>query len=501
MVFAEPRCVQGSEDLSASKRLSCVSKNPERNFYFSPRSGLLTINSVDLRNSVLRLFAVLGIKSGRTKNIARHIGWSLVYRAGSIAANFALVPLTINYLDTENYGVWLTLSSFIGWFSFFDIGLGNGLRNKFAEAKALGNLEEARAFVSTAYFAIGGISLVAICAFLCATGQVSWEDVFNAPQSLGDELDILLPIIFILFCVRLALKLVVSLYQADQNHSIENKVQFFTQVPSLVLVYGMTKMDHSSLMNFGIAISGLPVVILVLFNIIGFRTTLKEYKPTFSSLKVEYLREITGLGFQFFIIQIAVLVLLTTDNFVISQVFGPEEVVPYHIAFKYFSIVTIGYSIVVAPYRSSITEAFAKGELDWIKGSVTNIQKLWLVVPLALLFMVLVSEWAYVAWVGEKVSIPLGLTLSMALYVLLHTFNMVYVNFINGVSKIKLQLIASCISIIINIPLSVLLSKYCGLGVKGVILATCFSLGYSVILYPIQYLKVVNNKAKGIWNR
>ena len=207
------------------------------------------------------------------------------------------------------------------------------------------------------------------------------------------------------------------------------------------------------------------------------------------------------MGFQFFIIQIAVLVLLTTDNFIISQVFGPEEVVPYHIAFKYFSIVTIGYSIIVAPYRSSITEAYTRGELDWIKKSVGNIQKLWLGVPLTLFLMVLASEWAYDAWVGDKVVIPLELTLSMMLYVFLHTFNMVYVTFINGVGKIKLQLIASCISILINIPLSVFLAKECGLGVKGVILATCFTLGYSVVLYPLQYHKLVNQRATGIWSQ
>lgn len=34
-------------------------------------------------------------------------------------ANFLLVLLPIVYLDTINYGIWLTLSSFIAWFSFF----------------------------------------------------------------------------------------------------------------------------------------------------------------------------------------------------------------------------------------------------------------------------------------------------------------------------------------------------------------------------------------------
>jgi O-antigen/teichoic acid export membrane protein len=83
-----------------------------------------------------KFYQTFGIKSGRDKNIVKNIGWSSFYKIGSIISNFMLVPLTINYLDTENYGIWLTLTSFISWFSFFDIGLVNGLRNKFAEASA-----------------------------------------------------------------------------------------------------------------------------------------------------------------------------------------------------------------------------------------------------------------------------------------------------------------------------------------------------------------------------
>jgi len=98
-----------------------------------------------------------GIESSRSKNITKHVLLSVIYKGGHIISTFLLVPLTIEFLDTENYGVWLTLSSFIAWFSFFDIGLGNGLRNKFAEAKTRNDLELARGYVSTAYFTIGSI--------------------------------------------------------------------------------------------------------------------------------------------------------------------------------------------------------------------------------------------------------------------------------------------------------------------------------------------------------
>src|ERR1017187_8756856 len=64
---------------------------------------------------------------------------SFFIRGVSIVIGLVVVPLTINYINSSRYGIWLTLSSIISWFSFFDIGLSQDLRNKFAEAKAKGD--------------------------------------------------------------------------------------------------------------------------------------------------------------------------------------------------------------------------------------------------------------------------------------------------------------------------------------------------------------------------
>lgn len=454
-----------------------------------------------MRDFVFKIYNKVGIKSDRTKNIAKHIGWSMFFKIGSIIANFLLVPLTINYLDTENYGIWLTLSSFIGWFSFFDIGLGNGLRNKFAEAKALGNYKDAQAFVSTAYFTIGSISLGIVLVFLGINQFINWAQLFNTNASLQEELSLLLPIIFAFFGIQLVVKLITSIYQADQNHSIQGKIQFFGQALSLLAIWGLTKTDHSSLLIFGSIFSALPVLILVGLNFFAFRTTFKAFKPKFSLWKKEYLKEITGLGFKFFVIQIAGVVLFSTDNFIISRLFGPEDVVPYNVAFKYFSIVTMAYTIIITPYWSSFTEAYAKKDFEWIKKSVFNIQKIWLLIPLSLIGMIFLSNWFYKFWVGDKVLVPISLSVAMALYFALLSYNMIYSNFINGIGKIKLNLIFSLISMIINIPLSVYFGKYLGWGPTGVILATCFCLLYALPFLPIQYNKLINNNASGIWNK
>ena len=72
----------------------------------------------------------------RTLRAKKNITVSFISKAISILIGFIIVPLTLSYIGEVEYGIWLTIASIISWFSFFDIGLGNGLRNKLAEALA-----------------------------------------------------------------------------------------------------------------------------------------------------------------------------------------------------------------------------------------------------------------------------------------------------------------------------------------------------------------------------
>lgn len=454
-----------------------------------------------LKESILRIFDYFGIKSFRTKNIVKHITISFFYKGGAVSANFLLVPMTIDYLDTENYGVWLTLSSFIAWFAFFDIGLGNGLRNKLAEAKTNGDQNSAKSYISTAYYTIMCISMSLFLIFTGLKKFIDWSTIFNTSNVLRDDLNILMPIIIGFFCIQLVVNLITSIHFADQNHSIQVKIHFLTQFLSLLSIWILTKTTKSSLLTFGIVFSALPIIILLIFNFIAFSNKFKDIKPSIKYWNRGYLKDIMGVGFDFFIIQIAGIVMFSTDNFIITKLFSPQKVVPYNISFKYFSIVTMLFTMVVTPYWSSFTEAYVKKDYTWIRTSVKNIMKIWLIIPFLLFFMVLISGWFYHIWVGDKVNVPFMLSVSMAFFVLLLTFNVIFVFFINGTGKIRLQLYLSVCMALVNIPLSIYFARSLDMGLKGVILATVCCYIPGVILMPIQYLKIINKNDVGIWGK
>ena len=88
----------------------------------------------------------------------------------------------------------------------------------------------------------------------------------------------------------------------------------------------------------------------------------------------------------------------------------------------------------------------------------------------------------------------------MAVFVIQTSFIQSFTFFINGTGKIKIQMILGVSMALLNIPLSILLVKYFKFDTSGVILATILCNFVGMIIYPIQYIKIIDKKAKGIWN-
>ena len=173
-----------------------------------------------MRNLLKRIFDLIGKGEIRSVKAKKNILLSFVIRGVSIFISFYLVRITIGYVGPEEYGIWTTLSAFIAWFGFFDIGLGNGLRNKFTEALAENNYDLARTYVSTTYagmaLILGGLAVL----FLIAFPFIDWMLVFKSSPEIAKSLKYLIIIVFIFFMLRLVLGLISVILTADQRPAI-----------------------------------------------------------------------------------------------------------------------------------------------------------------------------------------------------------------------------------------------------------------------------------------
>jgi O-antigen/teichoic acid export membrane protein len=417
----------------------------------------------------------------------------------SIAISIFLVPITIHYVNPTRYGIWLTLSSIVGWFYFFDIGLGNGLRNKFAEAIASGKTELARTYVSTTYAILTVIIAIVLLIFFCINPFLNWAKILNTPDDMASELSILALIVFSFFCLEFVLQLVTIILTANQQPAKASLFGFLGNLISLCIIFLLTKTTSGNLIYLGTIFSITPVLVLVASSLWFYTHSYKQFAPSIKFVKFHFARDLMGLGIKFFVIQIAAIILYQTSNIIIAHLFGPEQVTPYNIAYKYFGVITMTFSIIMLPLWSAFTEAWTKKDITWIKNTVNKLILIWGLIAISVIIMFVFSTFIYRLWVGKEIKVPVSVSAVMAAYVVINGWCGIFSQFLNGVGKIKLQLYVGIVGALINIPIAIMLGKH--LGIYGVILSTVILGIINAFWSPIQYMKIINNKATGIWNK
>lgn len=439
--------------------------------------------------------------SSRSDKAKKNIIILFVLHIFNFLTIMALVPVTLNYLGKEDYGIWLTLASILSWLINLDFGIGNGLRNKLAEALAHNDIKLARIYISTAY-TIFGIGITgAIIIYFFAHGFINWAFILNAPDEYFNLLNTLAFYVIILFVVQFFLKLLTSIINADQRPALNGALSLIVNSLTLIAVFILSKLAPQSLMLFGITSSAVPVFVFVIASLFLFNGHYKSISPSVNFINFKYSTNLVKLGIQFFIIQISSLIIFTTDNMIITQLYGPEPVVTYNIAYKYFYLVPLVFNVVLAPFWSAFTEAYVKSEFDWIKNSMKKLKFVWMVLSIITIVMIISSDFVYKIWVGKEVQVPLMLSVFTGLFVIIANWNNIFAYFINGIGKVKIQLYYSIFVALINIPLSVFLAKTAGMGITGVIVATDICLIIASVWAPLQYKKLITSTAKGIWNQ
>ncbi|MCH7402646.1 MATE family efflux transporter [Belliella kenyensis] len=446
---------------------------------------------------------ILGyINSGQARSIKakKNILGTLLIKGLSIGISLLMVPMTLNYVSPTKYGIWLTISSIVGWFSFFDIGLTQGLRNKLAESLAIGDDKLAKTYVSTTYASLIIIFSLVWVVFMIANNFIDWPGILNTDTAIVGDLSKLMIIVFTYFCMQFILKTISSILTADQKPAIASFIDVLGQVVVLLVIIVLIRTTEGSLFNLGLALCISPLVVLVVANFILFNGRYSKLKPTVASVDFGYARNLFQLGGTFFIIQVAAVIQYQSANFIIVRNFLAEDVVAYNIAYKFFGILNMVFAIFLTPFWSASTEAFMKKDFAWIKSSIKKYNLLIIAFIGVGLVMVLVSDYIYKLWLGDElVNIPKSLSVWAYIFFICYMFGNTYVSFLNGISALRLQFWASLISPVVYILIAIYLIQVLGLGVHALFIAAVIANLNGVLLAPFQYFMIVIKKKRGVW--
>jgi O-antigen/teichoic acid export membrane protein len=419
----------------------------------------------------------------RSLQAKKNIAFSFLLKGFSIVLGLLIIPITIRYISPAQYGIWLTLSSLIGWMSFFDIGLGNGLRNKLAAFNAIGEYQEARVLISTTYAILIIISASLFVLFYPVSSWINWNKILNTGSSSYPYNEVAL-LVFGLFCIQFVVQILNTILMACHQVSKVSLVVVIGQVIAFVGIMLLVKFTKSSLLLLVLINGGAPVLTLFLASIWYYRTALKAYMPAVQFIDLRKSPALLGSGVVFFIIQIGALVLFQTDNIVIAQLFGPAQVTTFNIAYKLYSVFIMGFNIIIAPFWSAFTDAYTKGDLEWIKSVMLKMRYLWVLISVGAVILFFISPFIYNIWLGHAISVPVSLSLAMTLYIIAYTWQTIHVFFLNGINKIRLQLALVVLRI----------------GLAGITLSNAFLFFLMGAIFYVQTKRILEQNATGIFN-
>ena len=434
----------------------------------------------------------------RSNLIKKNIVQSFCVKGISILASLLLVPMTIGYISSELYGIWLTLFSVIHWLSFFDIGFGNGLRNKLGEAVALKKFHLGKIYVSSTYFVITLIfaPLGLICYVL--TPLVNWADFLNVDVKYNEVLIDTAQIIVASFCIHMILKLLQNVAFAYQMSAFSAFLDMSGQLLSLVFIYIMTLTMAPDLANVALVFCFIPLIVFLLASIACYCTLFREVAPNISWVEKKAIKRVFNLGGEFFVIQIAALILFQMINILISRMSGPDMVTSYNIVYKYMSTALMFVTIILTPSWSAFTDAYVKRDISWMTNIYKRFIQLYWITVAVIFVCIVVSPWVYKAWIGDKVEIPSLLTVLIGLYMCIYVWCNFHSLIINGTGKIKFQLYTAVAMMIIFLPLAIVLGHL--FGVYGILFAMILVNLPGVFYGRYQVKRLITFTAKGIFD-
>lgn len=423
--------------------------------------------------------------SERSVKAKKNIAAMIFIKGGNILVGLLLVPLTLHYVSSETYGIWLAISSMVAWFSFFDIGINNGLKNRLAEALAREDIPLAKRYVSTTYALLILIFIPLMVILLVVAPMLDWYSILNLQQEAISGLLASVCIVITYFCINFILSTVNVVMTADQRPADAAFRTLVQQVLTLAVIYILTLTTKGSLVNLCLALCACPIIVVGVFNLTLFFGRYKRIAPSLRDVDFSTAPDLFKLGIQFFIIQIAGVIQYQMTNFLIIRYFGATEVTEYNIAYKYFNIPYMFWMTMLTPVWAAVTDAIAKNDYPWVKGAVKKYLLLFLVFLAGTLLMLVLSQPLYRLWVGDSVIVPFQVSLWVMVFNLAMMFGSIFVNVLNGAGILRVQAIACIISPFVFLGFCFLFIRM-GWGVKSILIASILANFNGLLFAPVQ---------------
>ena len=416
-------------------------------------------------------------------------GFSIAFvRIFSAVINLFTVPLTIDYLGAERYGLWMTISTMLSMLSFADLGLGNGLLNAIAKAKGRNSMKDAQIAVSSTFFILLFISVLLLSVILIVYPNVEWYKVFNVKTEIAkSETGPSLLVFFLIFLINLPLGIIGRIQDGHQEGYKYQVWLIIGSIISLIMLLICIELK-GGLPWLVLALSSGQVVASISNGIFLFSQEKRELLPRFVFFDFNTGRSLINEGSKFLILSVFTILANSSDALILSHTLGLGSVSGFEIVKKIF-LFSMFTQFIIQPLWPAFAEAIERGDYSWANKTLKKAINLGVLSGLIIsLPLLLFGKQIVVFWVGKMYEPSFILLLGFYANIAIANYGGVMSTFLNSgpllTKQTKMIVLASICSIILKIVLSI---KF---GSSGIIWATV--IGYSLFYVTPSYNLAIN---------
>lgn len=382
----------------------------------------------------------------------------------SITATLISVPLTLQYLGLERYGMWMTMSSLVAMLSFADLGIGNGLLSAVAQAHGKGDRQAIQRLTSSAFLALSGIALAILLAFAASYPFVAWHELFNVKSAQAkNEAGPAIAVVLACFAFAIPSGIVQRLQMGLQAGFVASLWQCLASALGLISLYVAIRLQ-AGLPWLALAFVGSPLVASLANTAYFFGRTHRDLAPSFRSIGRDTSLLLAKSGAFFLVLQIVAAVTYGSDSIIIAQRLGATSVSQYAVPEKMFSLVSAMLAIALAPLWPAYSEAFVSGDRAWIRRTFRRALLLSTATAAAAsIALIVLSPWLMSKWIAGAIAPSFLLLLGLGIWKTVEAGGNAVAMYLNGAGVIRFQVVVAIVTGLVAVVLKVALVDRIGL--------------------------------------
>jgi O-antigen/teichoic acid export membrane protein len=350
----------------------------------------------------------------------------LLAKAINVVVRLLSIPLSIQLLGAEQYGLWLTVSSVLMWLNVSQLGFGGGLLNEIGKASAHDDRALMRRHIATAYLVFGILALLVFAAIVGISQTPlapTLLGVSKAPD-LVNEATALFLVAGALFAASLLTNAIGPVCLGLQEGYLSYAAFSVGSALSLVALVAVYLL-RGSILDFAIAMSAPPLLAKLGLAVYVFGRRHRSLRPTFADVHAASVRPLLSTGGAVMLLLLGDLTILNSTNPLIAGRLGLAQVSEYAVPFSVFMIFASICQGMASAYQAAFSEASARDDWRWIRSTLLGTCKKGLIVMLAVAAgLAVAGPFAISVWTHGKVTSGRTLLIALGVYFILKVLSM-----------------------------------------------------------------------------